>query len=84
MSLVMKIACVAVYALGLAGLLGLVHGPAASLGAIVSIALLGVHAVELLFVFKVLGRYRGGMAASIALAMLFGVLHWAPLARRKA
>ena len=84
MSLVMKIACLAVYALGLAGLLGLVHGPAATVGEIVSIALLGVHALELLFAFRFLHRHRGSMAASIALSMLFGVLHWAPLARQKA
>ncbi len=84
MSLLMKIACLAVYALGLAGLAGLVHGPAATLGEMVSLLLLGIHALELLFAFRFLHRYRGSMAASIALSMLFGVLHWAPLARQKA
>ncbi len=82
MSLVMKIACLAAYALGLAGVFGLVHGPLASAGEILSIALLGIHALELLFAFRFLGRYRGGMAASVVLALLFGVLHWAPLARQ--
>jgi len=82
MSLLMKIACLAVYALGLAGALGLVHGPAAAVGEIVSIALLGIHALELLFAFRFLHRYAGSMAVSILLAMLFGVLHWAPLARQ--
>jgi len=82
MSLIMKIACLAVYALGLAGALGLVHGTAAALGGIVSIALLGIHALELLFAFRYLHRYQGAMGVSILLAMLFGVLHWAPLARQ--
>lgn len=84
MSLLMKIACLAVYALGLAGAAGLVHGPAATVGEIVTIALLGLHALELLFAFRFLHRHRGSMAASIALSLLFGVLHWAPLARQKA
>ena len=84
MFLLMKIACLAVYALGLAGLAGLVHGPAATVGELVSIAFLAVHALELLYAYRFLHRHRGPMAASIALAMLFGVIHWAPLARQKA
>jgi hypothetical protein len=84
MSLFMKIACLVVYGLGLAGLVGLVHGPAAFIGEIFAIGLLGLHAFELLFAFRFLHRHRGSMAASIALALLFGVLHWAPLARQKA
>ena len=82
MFLVMKFACLAAYALGLAGLLGMVHGPLASVGAILTIALLGIHALELLVAYKFLARYRGPLAVSVALAMLFGLLHWAPLARQ--
>ena len=82
MTLVMKIACLVAYALGLAGLSGLVHGPLASAGEILSIVLLGVHALELLFAFRFLGRYRGPFALSVVLSLLFGVLHWAPLARQ--
>jgi len=82
MSIAMKIACLAAYALGFCALVGLVHGPLASAAAIVTIVLLGVHALELLYAFRFLHRHRGSMAASLALALLFGVLHWAPLARR--
>jgi uncharacterized protein YhhL (DUF1145 family) len=82
MSVAMKIACLAAYALGFCALAGLVHGPLAAAAAIVTIALLGVHALELLYAFRFLHRHRGSMAASILLALLFGVLHWAPLARR--
>ena len=82
MNLVMKIACLAAYALGIAALAGLIHGPLASVAAMVTIALLGVHALELLYAFKFLHRYRGSMGMSVLLAMLFGVLHWAPLARQ--
>jgi len=82
MSLVMKVACIVAYALGIAGVAGLIHGPLASAGEILSIVLLGVHALELLFAFKFLHRHKGSMGASVLLALLFGVLHWAPLARR--
>ena len=82
MSLVMKIACLVAYALGIAALAGLIHGPLAAAAAIVTIALLGLHALELLYAFRFLDRYKGPMAMSIVLALLFGVLHWAPLARQ--
>lgn len=82
MSLVMKFACLVAYALGVAGLVGLIHGPLASTAEIVSILLLGVHALELLYAFRFLHRHQGSMGASVVLALLFGVLHWAPLARR--
>jgi hypothetical protein len=82
MSLAMKFACIVAYALGVAGVVGLIHGPLASAGEILSIVLLGVHALELLFAFKFLHRYQGSMGTSVLLALLFGVLHWAPLARQ--
>jgi hypothetical protein len=81
MSLVFKFLCLVAYAVGIAGLLGLIHGPLASAGEILSIALLGIHALELLFAFRYLDRYRGPLALSVVLSLLFGVLHWAPLAR---
>ena len=56
----------------------------AAIGVVGSLAFLGIHALELLFAFRFLHRHPGSMAASVALAMLFGLLHWAPLARRKA
>ena len=84
MNLVMRIACLVAYALGIAAFAGLVHGPLAAAAAIVTIALVGLHALELLYAFRFLHRYRGSMGLSVVLALLFGVLHWAPLARRKA
>lgn len=83
MNLVMRIACLAAYALGIAAFTGLIHGPLAGAAAIVTIALIGLHALELLFAFKFLHRYRGSMGMSVVLALLFGVLHWAPLARQQ-
>ena len=82
MNLVMRIACLVAYALGIAALAGLVHGPLAAAAAIVTIALVGLHALELLYAFRFLHRYPGSMGMSVVLALLFGVLHWAPLARQ--
>ena len=82
MTLAMKIACLVAYALGIAALLGLIHGPLAAAAAIVTIALFGLHALELLYAFKFLHRHPGSLGMSVLLALLFGVLHWAPLARQ--
>jgi hypothetical protein len=82
MNLVMRIGCLAVYALGIAAFTGLVHGPFAAAAAIGTLALVGLHALELLFAYRFLHRYKGSMGMSLALALLFGVLHWAPLARQ--
>jgi hypothetical protein len=82
MNLVMRIACLVAYALGIAAFTGLIHGPLAAAAAIVTIALVGLHALELLYAFRFLHRYRGSMGMSVLLALLFGVLHWAPLARQ--
>jgi len=82
MNLVMRIGCLLAYALGIAAFTGLIHGPLAAAAAIVTIALVGLHALELLFAYRFLHRHKGSMGASVALALLFGVLHWAPLARQ--
>ena len=84
MNLVMRIACLVAYALGIAAFTGLIHGPFAAAAAIATIALVGLHAFELLYAYRFLHRYKGSMGTSVALALLFGVLHWAPLARAKA
>jgi hypothetical protein len=83
MNLVMRIACLGAYALGIAAFSGLIHGPLAGAAAIVTLVLIGLHALELLFAYKFLHRYKGSMGTSVVLALLFGVLHWAPLARQQ-
>jgi hypothetical protein len=82
MNLVMRIACLVAYALGIAAFAGLIHGPLAAAAAIVTIALIGLHALELLYAYHFLHRHKGSLGMSVVLALLFGVLHWAPLARQ--
>jgi hypothetical protein len=42
--------------------------------------LLAIHVAELLFVFKHVRLYTGPLAVSVLLTLLFGLLHWKPLA----
>jgi hypothetical protein len=48
------------------------------------LVLLLVHAVELVVMFKHVRLYRGSLAVSVLLTLLFGLLHWRPLAKAAA
>ena len=50
----------------------------------IALVLLGVHVVELIAVFKHVRLYQGPVGVSILLTLLFGLLHWKPLADAKA
>ena len=78
----LKGAALLVYAVALATLAGWLEGPLADATAIFAGVLLVVHALEVPFVLAHLRRRRGPLAASIALNLLFGLLHWMPLKRR--
>jgi hypothetical protein len=43
--------------------------------------LLAVHVLEGVFAFKYIKSYPGPLWVSLWLALLFGLLHWMPLAR---
>ena len=49
-----------------------------------AVALLAIHVLELIFVFKNGRLYRGSLVVSILLTLLFGLLHWKPLADQRA
>ena len=46
-----------------------------------SLIVLGLHVLETAVAWKLLSRYTGTLAASVALSLLYGLLHWGPLAR---
>lgn len=75
-----KLACLALLACGLAQALWPdaaawpFDAPRAAL------ILLAIHLLELVFVFKHLRLYKGPLLVSVALTLLFGLLHWKPLA----
>lgn len=76
---VLKFICIATYALGAASALGMLPE---SLGffKLVALVLLGAHVAELFLMFKHVRRYQGPLAMSVLLTVLFGLLHWKPLA----
>ena len=45
-----------------------------------ALILLAIHVAELVFVFKHVRLYTGPLAVSVLLTLLFGLLHWKPLA----
>lgn len=78
----MKLACLLTYALALAATFGVVGGAFGRTIQVIAVLLLAVHAIEALLAFRHVKRYDGSPIASIALTLLFGFLHWAPLARK--
>lgn len=75
-----RIGCLFVYALGLIAWL---WPTALSLpfdATRIALILLAIHVVELAVAFRHVRRYSGSLAASIVLTLLFGLLHWKPLA----
>ena len=80
MFFILKAVCLAIYALAMAGLAGLLPSGLASSMQTIALVMLMAHAVELLVMFKHVKRYPGPLAVSVLLAMLFGLLHWKPLA----
>jgi hypothetical protein len=62
---------------GTAGLLPPGLGRAAQM---LAAGVLLLHALELIFVFDRVRRYRGALGVSVLLTLLFGLLHWKRLA----
>lgn len=84
MNLLLRAACIAAYALALASLSGLLSPGAMPRVTWVAGGLLAIHALELLFVFKHVRLYRGPLVVSVVLTLLFGLLHWKPMADQAA
>ena len=78
---ILKLACLVCYTLALVGQFGVLSAEQASRSQMIALALLVIHLIELVVAFKYIRRYPGGLNMSIVLTLLFGVLHWKPLAR---
>ena len=76
----LKLACIVAYAAALATTLGWMSSAFGSRMQFVALVLLGLHVLELGLAWKHLGRYAGPFGMSVLLTLLFGVLHWKPLA----
>ena len=77
----LKLGCLALYALGLAAFAGVVPAPFAIVFEGITVALLAIHVLELPFVWKALRAAPGSLAGHVGQALLFGVLHSLPLLR---
>jgi hypothetical protein len=80
MNALLKVACLAAYGLALAGLAGLLPPGLAGTMQNIALALLVIHALEIVVMFKQVRLYHGPLAVSMLLTLLFGLLHWKPLA----
>jgi len=81
MNNLLKAGCLSVYVLALASLLWVFPGGAGPVIQTLALAFLAVHVLEMLIAFKYIKTYPGPLAMSILLALLFGLLHWMPLAK---
>jgi hypothetical protein len=81
MNTYLKAVCLAIYLLAVVATLGVLPPSVGSILQMIAVILLAAHALELLFAFKTVQRYQGPLIDSIALTLLFGLLHWKPLAR---
>ena len=81
MNTLLKGGCAAVYLLALVSLAWTFPMGAGPILQKLALILLLVHAVEAIFVFKYIKTYAGPLWVSVVLALLFGLLHWMPLAK---
>ena len=79
---VLKASCLAIFLLAAIGPLMALPPDITVTLQYAAAVLLGLHSLELLFAFKILRRHPGPLFDSIALTLLFGLLHWFPLRKR--
>lgn len=79
-----KLACLLLYGLALAGATGLWRGDTAIAAQIVALLVVAVHAIETVIAFKLVRRYPGSLAISVCLTLLFGLVHLRQMARQPA
>ena len=77
----LKAAILAIYLLAVVGAFGVLPAGVTSILQKIAVILLAAHTLELLFAYKSVQRYRGPLVDSIALTLLFGLLHWKPLVK---
>jgi hypothetical protein len=81
---VLRALCLLAYAMAMAKLAGLLPAGSFDRAPWVAGVLLALHAAELAVVFRHVRLYKGSLAASVLLTLLFGLLHWKPLADQQA
>jgi uncharacterized protein YhhL (DUF1145 family) len=75
--------CLLVYARALVSLTDYQPDGSFSFAVYLTLFLLTIHALELVFAMKQVRLYKGPLWISVALTLLFGLLHWQPLIPKK-
>ncbi|NMG76426.1 hypothetical protein GPA25_16830 [Aromatoleum diolicum] len=84
MNTLLKGACLVIYAVAAVGLIVELPFQTGTTVAYAALLLLGAHVLEVLFAFKSIKLYKGSIIVSVFLTVLFGFLHWIPLAKEDA
>lgn len=82
LNLFLKASLLGVYLLGIASHIVALPGQAGPIVQTASLALWLIHALECLLAYRYIKLYEGPLAKSLLLSLLFGLLHWMPLARK--
>ncbi len=81
MNTFLKVNCLGAYALALLSLAVTLPWGLGPLMQNLALALLAIHVLEAIVAFQHIKTYKGSLLTSLLLALLFGLLHWMPLAR---
>lgn len=81
MNTISRAALLTLYTLALAALFFPLPGDAGPAVQRIALITIAIHVLELCFVFKHVRAYAGPLSSSVALTLLFGLLHWLPIAR---
>jgi hypothetical protein len=76
--------CLLAYAMAIVRLSGWLPAGIFDRAVLVAGVLLALHVTELVLMFKHVRLYQGPLAISVGLTLLFGLLHWKPLAEQQA
>lgn len=78
---ILKVLCLATYALALAAPFVALPLDAGSYLQKLALILLAAHILELPIAYRHLSQYQGPLIDSVVLSLLYGLLHWLPLAK---
>ncbi len=76
---VLKAMCLAVYGLAIAANYIAMPGWLASGAQTLAVIMIGLHVIETFFFWRYVKMWQGPLVVSVALTLLFGILHWKPM-----
>ena len=75
----LKALCLAVYGLAILANFVAMPGWLASGAQTLAVIILAIHVIETFFFWRYVKMWKGPLIGSIALTLLFGILHWKPM-----